>query len=121
MIIGANAEFRRTDYTRGGHWGAYTLPGLSPAPVAATNQSRNLLTSDILCRHPLMRVGNSIVVHMLADPVVYFPRCILRIDVEGGRGKVGQVVQQLMPRLHGNRVTFFDREFRIHRQIQLRM
>ena len=53
-----------------------------------------------------VRVGCEVLVGVLDDAMVPFSRLVTRVYVDGDIRKVGQVMQESMPDLHGDGVTF---------------
>jgi hypothetical protein len=58
---------------------------------------------------------------MFSDPVMFFPGCVQRIDMDGGIGKIAQMMQELMPCVFGDFVTFLNRNIRRHGDIEFGM
>lgn len=54
-----------------------------------------------------MRMSRQLIMNMLLDTMMYFTGCTERVNVDGGVGKILQIVEELMPNILGNFMSLF--------------
>jgi hypothetical protein len=60
---------------------------------------------------------SQVAVRVLCEAMMFFAGQIFRIDVDRNARKIRQAVHQLMPCFHSDRMSFGDREFAAHTEI----
>lgn len=54
-----------------------------------------------------MRMSRQLIMNMLLDPMMYFTGSTERVNVDGGVGKILQMVEELMPNILSDFMSLF--------------